>query len=453
MTGHIQPTMAGPIPLTSQIFPTLTAAQIARLAAIGRVREMALGDVLLHAGDSNAPFFVVTAGSIDVIRAIGGPEERIATHTVGSFTGEVNIAHGPSGAASRFACAEPGAVIEIDRDQLRDIIQTDAELGEILLRAFILRRVEIVARGIGDVVLVGSNHSPGTLRIKEFLSRNGHPYTYLDLDRDDERAGAARSISRRHQRGPGRDLPRLRPCCAIRRTSSSRTASASTKRWTARTFATWSSSARDRRGSPPRCMRRRRDSTSSCSRRARRAAKPASSSRIENYLGFPTGISGQELAGRAYTQAQKFGAQLMIARRATRLACEREAVPDRDRRRRVRSRARGHSSRPAREYRRLALPNLAQFEGAGVYYGATFVESQLCRGDELIVVGGANSAGQAAVFLVADGAARAHARSRRRPLGHDVSLPHSPHRAESDDHAAHADRDRRARGRTTTSSA
>ena len=145
---------------------------------------MARGDVLLHAGDSNAPFFVVTAGAIDVIRATDAGEERIVTHNAGSFTGEVNSLTGRP-AFVTIRCAEPGEVIEIDRDHLRGIVQTDAELSEILMRAFILRRVELISRGIGDVVLVGSNHSPGTLRIKEFLSRNGHPYVYLDLDRDD----------------------------------------------------------------------------------------------------------------------------------------------------------------------------------------------------------------------------------------------------------------------------
>ncbi|MGH7617047.1 MAG: Crp/Fnr family transcriptional regulator, partial [Gemmatimonadaceae bacterium] len=177
-------TFVGPIPTNDQLFPTLTAAQVSRLAAIGRKREMARGDVLLHPGDTNTSIFVVTAGSVDVIRATDGGEERIVTHKAGAFSGEVNALTGRP-AFVTIRCAEPGEVIEVDRDHLREIVQTDAELSEIMMRAFVLRRVEMINRGIGDVVLVGSNHSAGTLRIKEFLSRNGHPYVYLDLDRDE----------------------------------------------------------------------------------------------------------------------------------------------------------------------------------------------------------------------------------------------------------------------------
>ena len=131
-----------------------------------------------------------------------------------------------------------------------------------------------------------------------------------------------------------------------------------------------------------------------------------SSSKIENYLGFPTGISGQELAARAYTQAQKFGAQLLIAKRATQLACDRKPYAiEIDHGPRVPARAVIIAT--GAEYRRLALENLSQFEGAGVYYGATFVEAQVCGGEEVIVVGGGNSAGQAAVFL-AQTARRVH---------------------------------------------
>src|SRR6266487_1367522 len=166
-----------------QVFPTLTPAQVARVAAHGRVRRVDQGDVLVEAGQQTARFFVVTEGLIEVVRPIGAAEDSVALFRPGQFTGEVNVLSGRRG-FGRVRAAEPGEVIEVDRENLLTLVQTDSELSEILMRAFLLRRVQLIARGLGDVVLVGSTHCAGTLRIKEFLTRNGHPHTYLDLDRD-----------------------------------------------------------------------------------------------------------------------------------------------------------------------------------------------------------------------------------------------------------------------------
>ena len=129
------------------------------------------------------PFFVVTAGEIHIVRPSGATENLIVVHGPGQFTGEVNMISGRR-ALFRARASQPGEVIELDRERMLALVQTDPELSEILMRAFILRRVELIAHGLGDVALVGSMHSPGTLRIKEFLTRNGHPYAYIDLDRD-----------------------------------------------------------------------------------------------------------------------------------------------------------------------------------------------------------------------------------------------------------------------------
>ena len=147
-----------------------------------------------------------------------------------------------------------------------------------------------------------------------------------------------------------------------------------------------------------------------------------SSSRIENYLGFPTGISGQELAARAYTQAQKFGAQVLIAGSATELLCSRKPYAIRTDSGSVVS-ARSIVIATGAQYRKPALDDLSRFEGAGVYYGATPMEAQLCAGEEVIIVGGGNSAGQAAVFLVESCSPRAHPRPLVRVVGHDVAIP------------------------------
>jgi thioredoxin reductase (NADPH) len=168
-----------------QVFPTLTPAQIRRIATHGRTRVLRPGEVLVEPGDSAVPFFVVISGELEVLRPSGVDETLVTVHAPGQLTGEVSTLSGRR-ALFRLRAATAGEVIELDRQHLLALVRTDAELGEIVMRAFILRRVELVAVGLGDVVLVGSNHSAGTLRIKEFLMRNGHPYSYIDLERDAE---------------------------------------------------------------------------------------------------------------------------------------------------------------------------------------------------------------------------------------------------------------------------
>src|SRR5216684_1375980 len=165
------------------LFPTLTDAQVTRIAAHGRRRSVARGDVLVDVGDKVVPFFVLVSGEIQVLRPSDGTETLIVTHRPGQFSGEGNMITGRR-ALARLRVSEPGEVIELNREQLLALVQTDAELSEILMRAFILRRSELIAGGFGDVVLIGSTHCAGTLRVKEFLTRNGHPYHYIDLDRD-----------------------------------------------------------------------------------------------------------------------------------------------------------------------------------------------------------------------------------------------------------------------------
>ena len=142
------------------LFPTLTAEQIKRLASHGRRRPIAAGDVLVDIGDKTVPFFVVVNGAIEVLRPSGDAEAVIVTHRRGQFSGEANMITGRRSMA-RMRVSEPGEVIQLDRDEVLGVVQTDAELGEILMRAFILRRIELIAGGYGDVVLIGSMHAPG----------------------------------------------------------------------------------------------------------------------------------------------------------------------------------------------------------------------------------------------------------------------------------------------------
>jgi len=380
----------------TEMFPTLTPAQIARIAAHGRRRRVERGEVLVEAGDPVVPFFVVDSGQIELVRPTGNAETPVAVQGPGGFTGEVIMLSGRR-ALVRVRVREAGELIELDREHLLALVQTDAELGEILMRAFILRRVEVIARGLGDVVLVGSNHCAGTLRIKEFLTRNGHPYASIDLDRD---AGVQELLDHFHVTVADVPLLICRGEVVLRNPSNQRIAEClgfndSIDHTHVRDVVVV--------GAGPAGLAAAVYAASEgldvlVVESNAPGGQAGSSSRIENYLGFPTGISGQELAARAYTQAQKFGAQLMIANGATRLACERKpyAIELADG---PRVPARTVILATGAEYRKLSLENLSRFEGAGVYYGATFNEAQLCRGEEVIVVGGANSAGQAAVFL------------------------------------------------------
>jgi thioredoxin reductase (NADPH) len=379
-----------------QAFPTLTTAQIQRIAAHGRARAIARGDVLVEVGAKVVPFFVVNSGEIQVLRPSGGSETLIVTHRPGQFSGEANMITGRR-ALMRVRVSEPGEAIELDHEQLLGLIQTDAELSEILMRAFILRRIELIAGGLGDVVLIGSTHCGGTLRVKEFLTRNGHPYHYIDLDRDPD---AQELLDRFHVSAA--DVPVLicRGDAVLRNPTNQRIAEC-----LGFNDAIDQTHVRDLVivGAGPAGLAAAVYGASEgldvlVLESNAPGGQAGSSSRIENYLGFPTGISGLDLTGRAYAQAQKFGAQIMIAKGATKLACGRQpyAVQIDDG---TRIPARALIIATGVEYRKPALENVSQFEGAGVYYGATPMEAQLCVGEDVIVVGGGNSAGQAAVFL------------------------------------------------------
>jgi thioredoxin reductase (NADPH) len=378
-----------------KIFPKLTPAQIRRVAAYGHMRTVERGEVLVEQGDTSVPFFVVLTGQLEIVRPYGSYETLVTVHDSGQFTGEVNTLSGRRSLVQMRA-TNPGKVIELDHQDMLTLVQTDAELGEILMRAFILRRVELIAAGVGDIVLIGSIHSASTLRIKEFLMRNGHPYSYVDLERDpdvqnllDNFQISASEIPVLICRGQivlrNPDNQQIADCLGFNESIDQiqiRDVVVIGAGPSGLAAAVYGASE----GLDVLVLE-----TSSPGGQA------GSSSRIENYLGFPTGISGQELASRAYLQAQKFGAKMLMAK-ATELICDRKPYV---------IQVESGSQIPARtvviatgaQYRRLPLENLSRFEGAGVYYGATFVEAQLCKGEEVIVVGGGNSAGQAAVFL------------------------------------------------------
>jgi len=399
------------------IFPTLTDAQIARVAAHGTVRRVPAGEVLVEAGDLVLHFYVIQSGEVEVVRASTEGETVVAVYHAGHFTGEVSMIAGGRG-MMRVRARSAAEVLELTREELASLVQIDAELSEILMRAFILRRVELVAAGMGDVVLVGSRHSVDTLRIKEFLMRNNHPYQYVDLDKDPD---VQHLLDRFHVGVEEVPVLICRGEHVLRNPSVQTIAEC-----------LGFNEAIDRThvrdvivvGAGPSGLAAAVYAASEgldvlvieCNAPGGQAA---SSSRIENYLGFPEGITGQQLASSAFTQARKFGAEIMIAKQATRLTCDRKPYSieiDGD----ARVAARSVIIATGAEYRRPSLQNLEKFEGAGVYYGATFVEAQLCGGEDVVVVGGGNSAGQAAVFL-AQSARKVHIVVRARGLAEHMS--------------------------------
>jgi len=391
---------APPIPSSldarTQIFPTLTASQIDRIRPQGHVRHVDRGEILFDVGDTNIPFFVILSGSMEVVQPGLDGERPITVHRAGGFTGELTMISGRR-IFVRGRVIEPGDFIELTGDALRSLIAKDAELSEIFMRAFILRRLELISRGYGSLILLGSRHSAQTLRLREFLTRNGHPYTYIDLDTDKASQELLDRFNVKVDEIPviicGRGyvlrsptIQKLADCLGFNAdvdTAQLRDliiVGAGPSGLAAAVYA--ASEGLDvlliETESP--------------------GGQAASSSKIENYLGFPYGLSGQELANRAITQAEKFGAKMMIARNVVRLECARrpyKVVLDNG----VELAARSVVIATGAQYNKPRIANLAIFEGQGVYYGATFMEAQLCGDDDVIVVGGGNPAGQAAVYM------------------------------------------------------
>jgi thioredoxin reductase (NADPH) len=378
------------------MFPVLTDGQIERLRSFGTERHVKAGEIIYDQGDANHGVFVVLSGSIEVEAVANQHETPIQVLGPRTFTGEVNQL---SGRRSLVRCRalEASELIELGRACLRRLMQTDATLGEIFLRAFVLRRIYLIANSISDAVLVGSSHSADTLRLRAFLTRNGHPHTYVDVEHDPDVQTMLDHFGITVSEIP---VVICRGDLVLRNPTNAEVAEcfglnagideggvydlivvgAGPSGLAAAVYgASEGLKVLVLEGHAP-------------------GGQAGSSSRIENYLGFPMGISGQELAGRAFVQAEKFGAQVMVACTARALQCRLPPYRiDLDSGGSVQGRSVIVAA--GAQYRKLDLENFTRFEGNGIYYGATQVEAQVCRGAEVAVVGGGNSAGQAAMFL------------------------------------------------------
>jgi thioredoxin reductase (NADPH) len=376
--------------------PILTASQIERIRAFANPRQVTAGEILYEPGDDTPPVFVVISGGIKIL-AVGGVEERtVTTYGVGQFSGELLMV---AGRKSIYRCQalETGTLLELSAKDLRIIIGKDAELSDVFMKAFLARRLSLKDKGEGNVVVLGSRYSANTLAAREFLTRDGQPFTYLDLDVDQtaqemlDRFGVSTDdipvlICNNTQVLRNPSPKEIAECLGFNSNIDESqvrdlvVVGAGPAGLAAAVYA--ASEGLDvlvvEKGAP--------------------GGQAGSSSKIENYLGFPTGLSGNELAASAIAQSEKFGAQIMVARTVERLNCgKRPYMVTLDNGQEIAARAVVLAT--GAQYNKPSLPNLDAFSGSGVYYNATFMEAQLCAGEKVIVIGGGNSAGQAAVFL------------------------------------------------------
>jgi thioredoxin reductase (NADPH) len=379
----------------AQMFPHLTPVQIARLSSHGRKITTEKGQILAEPGD-RLPMYVVLSGSVEVIQPTLAGETLIVLHSAGSFSGDVGTLRGISSVV-RMRVRDSGEVLAIDNADLRSIVQTDSQLSELFMRAYILRRVALMTAGSSDVVLLGSTHSSGTLRLQQFFSRNSYPYVNLDIDTD----ASVRELLQRFHVGV-EDFPVLvcHGSVVLKNPSNEEVAA---------TLGMNQQIDNDRIrdvivvGAGPSGLAAGVYAASEgldvlVLETGTPGGQAGSSSKIENYLGFPTGISGLALAARALIQAQKFGAEIRTAYSVLRLNCNERPYSIEFTNGQA---ARAHTIVIATgaEYRQLSLDNAPKFMGMGIYYAATSTEARRCGTGEVIVVGGGNSAGQAAVYL------------------------------------------------------
>ena len=382
----------------AETFPVLTGAQIARVSVLGTPQSFPDGAILYEPGQRNVSFYVVLAGELDIVSVRGDAEDLIALHGPGEFTGELGL---PSQGRAVVRAKARGRVetLRLDGAALRRLIQTDSEIGEVCLRpgAFIRRRVGMLSAGYGNAMLIGREGAPQTYRLRSFLSSNGQPHHYLDVDRDAEVGGILGALG-----VSARELPLL-----ISR--GNRVLVNPTDLEVAEHLGIGNALEPDVVrdvvicGAGPGGLAAAVYGASEgldvlVVEGMAPGGQAASSSKIENYLGFPAGVSGQALAARATIQAQKFGASISVARRVERLHCE-ETPMRLSLSGGVSVRARAIIIATGAEYGKLGLAAEARFEGVGVYHAATAIEARCCGSDEVVVVGGGNSAGQAATFL------------------------------------------------------
>jgi thioredoxin reductase (NADPH) len=399
----------------AQMFPHLTDEEVARLAKFGEPRSFRAGDMVARVGEAGSGLFLILSGQIEVSRDEGGRATPIVTHERGSFMGELSGLSGRPYLVNAVALTD-AEVVAIAPDRLRALLIAEAGLGERIMRALILRRMGLIESGAGPII-VGDERNGDVLRLTNFLRRNGHPYQQLDPVSD----GCGQTLVKRFEIEP-EELP-IVLCLTgqlLRNPSESQLA---------RCVGLVGPIDPDRVfdlviiGAGPAGLATSvyaaSEGLSVLTIDCRSfGGQAGASARIENYLGFPTGISGMALMGRAFSQAQKFGVEMAIPDEAIRLECGNDpcsiSLGTGER-----VRARSVVLATGARYRRLAVDRLEEFDGKSVHYWASPLEADLCADHDVALVGGGNSAGQATVFLA--GHARRVTLIARRPLTDTMS--------------------------------
>jgi thioredoxin reductase (NADPH) len=416
----VKATASAMFPRHEQTFPALTAPEIARMRRFGEVRSFRHGDKLFETGKPGPGMFVVLAGHVAITQRDGlGHVTPVIDQGPGQFIAELGQLSGRIALVDGIAEGDVETLL-IPPERLRALLVAEADLGERVMRALILRRVSLIQGGVGGPVLIGSPSTRDVIRLQRFLTRNGYPHHLLDPVSDKDAA----DVVARYTPTP-QDLPLvLTPDGTVLRNPS--------ESLVARTMGMLRALAKDKVydvaivGSGPAGLSTAVYAASEglavavCDARAF-GGQAGASARIENYLGFPTGISGIALTARAYNQAQKFGADVMIPVSVLSLDCSRDdgafglKLDDGDV-----LRAKSVVVASGARYRRPEIEQLPDFEGRGVWYWASPIEARLCAAQEVVLVGGGNSAGQAAVFL-AGHARRVHMVIRGGGLGASMS--------------------------------
>lgn len=379
-----------------RIFPALTDEQVACAQGFGRVETLPAGTLLFERGERNADFFLILEGQVEIYEHYNDDTHTITIHGKNQFTGELDLFNDRELLVSGRMHTD-GKLARLSRKQFRRLLAAEPEIGEIIMRAFILRRMGLIAEKQGSVSIITDTPSGDTLRIERFLERNGYPLEIIDIQ--DEQA---RELLH------GRELKAEELPVVVLHTHD-RLLFRPSNLELAESLGLVEQIHSDRPydvviiGAGPAGLSAAVYAASEglqtlLIESEAPGGQASSSSKIENYLGFPVGISGQELAGRAQVQAHKFGATIALPYRVEGIDCAKHPYQlQLDHGCRVLARAIVITS--GARYRKLGLPNENQFESAGIYYAATAMEGDICRDEEIVIVGGGNSAGQAAVFL------------------------------------------------------
>ena len=381
----------------AQTFPRLSAEMIGRVMRYGSEERFAARAPVFSRGDRSVDFFVVLEGSIEIFDVDEHDLPQVfVVLRARQFAGELDLFNDRQVLVSARA-GEASRLLRVKRADFRRLVSSEADIGEIVMRAFILRRVGLIRHVHGGVVVVGPAHSADTLRLQQFLSRNAYPHRLLDTEQDAEAGGFLDCFSLTAADLPVVIAPGHR---VLRNPSLAQMADdlGMTETFDHATVFDLAVVGAGPAGLAAAVYGASEGLQTIVLESLAPGGQAGTSSKIENYLGFPTGISGQALAGRAQVQAQKFGARLALSRAVVGLDCDTAPYTLRlDDGESIRARAIVVAT--GARYRKLDVAGYERFEGAGIYYAATAMEADLCSDEEIVVVGGGNSAGQAAVFL------------------------------------------------------